>query len=376
MKPWFTFQQNAASDPSVVEIHIIDFIGGWIDDIINRVYNEEIGVTARAFVDQLSKLPDAVKAIHVHINSPGGDVQGGINIANALRAEIAKGRAVTTFVDGMAASIASVIAMAGQKVVMADNALMMVHNPWGWEIGEASDMRKYADILDSMRDQIVATYKWHTKDLSDKDIQALMNDETWMTADEALAYGFATDKVEGLKAAASITRASVKKLKVPEQYQARVEAFLQPAQAPAPAPAAPPAPAATAEELLPLCQTAGASLAFTSELLAAKLPLEQATARIDADKTTREAAAAAARDAEQRASGIRAACALAKVPQLADGYIAGAMPVDAVKAHLTTVTALVDGKLQTDGSLLPDDGPSVAASWKAAIKKNQSMRAH
>lgn len=368
MKPWFRFQ-NVATDPSTVDIHIIDFIGGWIDDMINRYYSEEIGVTARAFVEQLAALPAAVKTLNVHINSPGGDVQAGINIANALREQSSKGRAVVTYVDGIAASIASVIAMAGQRVVMADNALMMIHDPWSFEIGNAADMRKTAAVLDTMRDQIVATYKWHTKDLSDKDIQALMSEETWMTADEAIGYGFATEKVEGLAAAASISRASVKTLKVPEQHRARVDAFLAPVPAPPPSPA--PAPvAATLEQLVPLCQAAGASMAFLQELVSAKLPIDQATARIDSDRQART-------DAAARDTAITGLCKAAKVPQLAQGYIAGAMSIDAVQAHLVTVTALIDGRLATDGSLLPDaGGVDVAGSWKTAFKGTRASRAH
>ncbi|MGE3175914.1 MAG: head maturation protease, ClpP-related [Vicinamibacterales bacterium] len=404
MKPWYRFQ-NVADDPTAVDIHIIDFIGGWIDDMINRYYNEEIGVTARAFVEQLAQLPATVTALRVHINSPGGDVQGGINIANALREQsVSKGRAVTTYVDGIAASIASVIAMAGQKVVMADNALMMIHNPWSWQIGNAAEMRKTADVLDTMREQIVATYKWHTKDdLSDVEIKTLMDDETWMTADEALAYGFATEKVEGLKAAASITRNSLKTLKVPEQHRARVEACLQPAasddeccehcehedceeacvhadghegrhqcathaeteDAARATRRDRRAQAATAEELLPLCQQAGCSVAFVQDLVGAKLPLARARARIEADRTQRAEAGA-------RATQIRGACTLAKVPALADGYIASNMTLQAVKAHLTTVTALVDGRLATDGSLQPDQAPDVGASWKSAFSRTRT----
>src|SRR5690349_6468961 len=117
---WFRFV-NDASDPSTVDIHVIDFIGDWIDQALNEMFGEEISVTAKAFVDQLAALPEGVKAINVHINSPGGDVFAALNIANALRDQQAtKNRTVTTYVDGLAASAASIIAMAGSKVVMAD----------------------------------------------------------------------------------------------------------------------------------------------------------------------------------------------------------------------------------------------------------------
>src|SRR5688500_3592917 len=99
MKSWFRFQ-NLAANPAVAEIHILDLIGGWDEDWIARNYGYDMGVTARAFVEQLAALADTVTTIHVHINSPGGDVQGGINIANALREQqTSKGRTVETFVD-------------------------------------------------------------------------------------------------------------------------------------------------------------------------------------------------------------------------------------------------------------------------------------
>jgi len=362
---WFRFG-TAAADASVAEIHIIDFIGDWIDDAINRAWGEHIGVTARSFVEQLSKLPAAVQTINVHINSPGGDVQGGINIANALRAETAKGRTVVTYVDGIAASIASVIAMAGSRVVMADNALMMIHDPWGFEIGNAAELRKSADVLDTMRDQIVATYRWHST-LEPDAIAGLMAAETWMSADEAIAQGFATEKVEGLKAAALITRASLKTLKVPAEYQARVEALVQP-EPTKPVPAA-------AAEVARLSAEAGASASFIAEIVGANLTLDDAKARIATDKTSREAADQQARAmreaAEARSTDIRAACALAKLPELADAYVAGGMPLDQVRAQLTVMAAKLD-KVEIDTTLVPAGGgpaPSATVALADAYRK-------
>ena len=347
MKSWFRFD-NAANDPSTVDIHIIDFIGGWIDDMLNRLFNEEIGITARAFVEQLAALPDAVKTINVHINSPGGDVQGGINIANALRQQTTQGRTVNTYIDGIAASIASVIAMAGQKVYIADNALVMIHDPWMVAVGDEAEFTKALEILETVKGQTIATYQWHSK-LPAEQIAKLMTAETWMDADEAIAKGFATDKVQGLKAAASITRASLKALKVPDQHRARVEAFCQPAAVqPAPAPAA---------EVTRLCAEAGAPSAFIADLVAANLPIDQAKARIAADKATRDAEAQQARQdreaAEARESAIRGACAVAKAPEFADTLVKSGMSVADVKAHLVVLKARLDA-VTVDGSLHPD----------------------
>src|SRR5690606_18599525 len=125
-------------------------------------------------------------------------------------------------IDGLAASAASIIAMAGQRVRMADNALLMIHNPWTVGIGNAAEMRKTAETLDTGRDTIIATYRWHAT-LDEKDIADLMDAETWMEADEAIGWGFATEKVEGLKAAASLRPQAIAKLEIPEKYRARVE---------------------------------------------------------------------------------------------------------------------------------------------------------
>lgn len=356
---WFRFGRDEA-DASVAEIHIIDFIGDWWADAANRSWGENIGVTARAFVEELSRLPDNVKTIRVHINSPGGDVQAGVNIANALREQASKGRTVETFVDGIAASIASVIAMAGSRVVMADNALMMIHDPWGITMGNARELRKHADVLDAMRDgQIVSSYKWHAT-IDDAEIVALMAAETWMTADEALARGFATEKVEGLKAAASLSKAAFAKLTIPDAYKARVEALIAPEPAPATEPVFDALPIVTA------CSKAGLP-ELAEGFVAAKTALDQVRARLG-EETQRRAEAA------QRATDIRAVCTLAKLPELAEGYIAGGMPLSGVKAQLTVIAAKLD-KVEIDGSLSPGQiapGPRVLSRAAAYRNFNQT----
>ncbi len=343
MKPtgqsWYRIQ-NLAADPSVAEIHIIDFIGGWMDDMMNRIFGEKIGVTARAFVEDLAKLPDSVKSIKVHINSPGGDVQGAVNIANALREQQSKGRTVETIVDGMAASAASIVMMAGSVVRIADNALVMVHNPWSATVGNAAEMRKAAEMLDSVRAQIIATYQWHST-LTPEALASLMDAETWMDADEALANGFATEKVDGLKAAASIDPRAVAKLTVPEKYKARVQAFVKPTD-----PASTPT-AAAATEVLRLCREA-AFLDLAEPLIAEQATLEQVQARIATAKDQRTAEST-------RATDITSACAAAKLPELAADYIAGGMPLSAVKAQLLTVRAKLD-KVEIDTSINLDQG--------------------
>ena len=334
------FDVRAAADGTSADINIFDFIGDWIDDLWGWGGN---GVTtAKSFTDALAALPESVKTIRVHINSPGGDVFGGITIANALRAQQANGRTVETIVEGLAASAASIVAMGGGKVVMADNALMMVHAPWSIAIGNAIDMRRTADDLDTILDALVKTYQWHSP-LSTDEILALVDgvdhQGSWLDADAAIANGFATDKVEGLKAAASLDPRAVAKLTVPDKYRARVDALLA---TPAPPPAA-----ASAADVLRLCRE-GDCLDLAEGLVAAGATLDVVRDQVAMARTARAAAAA-------RVSEITALCAAAQQPDLAAGYISGGMSTAAVRAHLTLITAKLDA-IEIDGTLDPTQG--------------------
>ncbi len=336
-REWFRVVQNSAT-PSIADIHIIDVIGSWDDDWMARNIGCDMGVTARAFIEQLGALADSVSTIRVHINSPGGDVQAGIQIANALRAQAAKGRTVETYIEGLAASIASVIAMAGSRVVIADNALMMVHNPWGGAIGDAREMRRVAAVLDTMRGQIIATYQWHSP-MSAEDLAAFLDAETWLNAEEAIAAGLATEQIAGLQAAAALDPKAIASLRVPDRYRARVEALLQRSPAPSPAPAA-----AAAEEVLRLCRE-GECLDLAEALLREHATVAAVEARIADVRTARAAA-------QQRATQISGLCAAARLPELAPGYTASGMDIAAIQAHLTIVTAKLD-TIEIDGTLKP-----------------------
>ena len=156
------------------------------------------GMDAKRFSDELKALGDINKII-VRINSPGGDVFDGNTIYNILKAHKAQ---VEVRIDGIAASIASVIAMAGDKIIMPENAMMMIHNPWGFAVGDAAEMRKMADALDKIRGSIMVSYRAQTN-LDEKKLFEMMDAETWMTAADAVALGFADEMIESVKAAAS-----------------------------------------------------------------------------------------------------------------------------------------------------------------------------
>jgi ATP-dependent protease ClpP protease subunit len=139
--------------------------------------------------------------IIAHINSPGGYVMEGLAIFNAFAGARAAGRKVTMHIDGLAASMASVIAMAGDEIIMADNALMMIHNPWDVAIGDARELRAAADKLDVIRDQLVRIYSGQTG-LSADDLVPMLDAETWLTSEQALEKKFVTSVVEASSAAA------------------------------------------------------------------------------------------------------------------------------------------------------------------------------
>ena len=171
--------------------------------------------SAAGFRDALKDLGD-VKTINLHINSPGGSVFEGIAIYNMLKQNKAH---VNVYVDGLAASIASVIAMSGDAIFMPSNSMLMIHNPWTMAVGNASELRKQADDLDKITESSIQTYLNQAGDkLDEETLRQLMDDETWLTAKEAVDYGLATEVVEANKAAASISKNFAQRYRhVPEQ---------------------------------------------------------------------------------------------------------------------------------------------------------------
>ncbi|GIN26802.1 MULTISPECIES: head maturation protease, ClpP-related [Bacillus] len=142
--------------------------------------------SSKAFQAELKSLGD-VSSIDLYINSPGGDVFEGQAIHSMLQRHKAK---INVYVDALAGSIASVIAMAGDIITMPSNAMMMIHNPYMGMVGNAAEFRKAADDLDKITESIVSTYLAKAGDkLDDGTLRQLLDEETWLTADEALNYG-------------------------------------------------------------------------------------------------------------------------------------------------------------------------------------------
>lgn len=168
----------------------IDIFG---DIVSEKWFDEE--TSASSFRDALKELGD-VSTINLSINSGGGSVFDGIAIYNMLKSHKAT---VNVYVEGLAASIASVIAMAGDTITMRSGSMMMVHMPLTLSQGNAEEMRKTADTLEKTGDSIVDIYSERTGIPSDE-IRNIMNDETWLSAEEAVEQGWATklDKKEAV----------------------------------------------------------------------------------------------------------------------------------------------------------------------------------
>jgi ATP-dependent protease ClpP protease subunit len=189
-EPFYKFKMEDGEDPSSAELLIFSQIGDW----------EEMGdVSARGFAKELAKLPSSVKRIDLHINSPGGSVFE----ASAIYSRLADHRSTKhVYVDGLAASAASVIAMVGHKIYIRANAMMMIHLPSGITMGNADDMRHMATALDAVTDTMINIYAKRTGGEREA-IRDLMANETWFTPQDAVEQGFA-DEMRGVVKAAAI----------------------------------------------------------------------------------------------------------------------------------------------------------------------------
>lgn len=162
----------------------------YLYDVIDS-WGWPFGVSAKDVLEALNDLGD-VEALTLHINSPGGELSEGITIRNLLRQHKAR---VTTVVDGLAASAASFVALAGDEVVMAPNAEIMVHEPWGAVVGDAQDMHAAAGMLDKAGDNIARMYA-HKAGGDVAEWRDVMHQETWYSDEEAVTAGLADRVLE------------------------------------------------------------------------------------------------------------------------------------------------------------------------------------
>jgi ATP-dependent Clp protease, protease subunit len=178
---------------------------------------DETDTSAASFKKDLDAVGD-VDTINLYINSPGGNVFEGVAIHNMLKRHKAK---INVYVDALAASIASVIAMAGDTIHMPKNAMLMIHNPWTWTYGNAAELRKVADDLDRIGNSVKQTYLQKAGDkLTEEKLQEMLDAETWLSADEAYEHGLCDVVLEASQIAASISDELFSKYKnVPKQLK-------------------------------------------------------------------------------------------------------------------------------------------------------------
>lgn len=178
--------------PGIIEMYVYGYVepdsyDWWTDEVI------ESETSASHFRSELAKYPD-VSQINIYINSYGGSVFEGTAIYNQLKRHPAQ---KTVYVDGFACSIAAVIAMAGDKVIMPRNTLMMIHNVWNVAIGNARELRKAADDLDViMEANRQAFLQKAGGKLTEENLIEMMDAETWLTAEQCIAYGLADEYAE------------------------------------------------------------------------------------------------------------------------------------------------------------------------------------
>lgn len=190
---WFNFTQPSSVE-EVPEIVIYDFIGSANPE------NEEGGMSGKAFCDGLKNLERmGYKKANLRLNSQGGFIHDGFAMYNAIKQSPIE---INAYIDALAASTASWVAMACNKVYMAANSEMMIHDPWSYVVGKSEDMRSEADHLDSLKTMIINTYAEKTG-LEPKKIAKMMAATTWMDGAKAVELGFADGVVNSSKTVAS-----------------------------------------------------------------------------------------------------------------------------------------------------------------------------
>ena len=337
MRPCFQFS-NLASEDAPATLSIFDEIGFW-------------GVQAKDFIRDLSAVKS--KSLNVEINSPGGDVFAGLAIFNALRSS---GKEIVVTVLGVAASAASLIAMAGDRIVMPKNTFMMVHNPWSFAMGNADELRDTADTLDKIGSSLRLTYAARTG-LPEDEIAEMLSTDTWLTADEALAKGFATEVIDNVAAKASfdMTRADL-----PEAVRAVFAAAKEPTPAPEPTPE--PKVEPSVADALP---------ADPEPLMSERIVEAAQAAGFGEYGAVWAVACTTVEEMQARVSGAReinSLCALAK-SKSADAWIRAGKTVTDVRAMLIKSMAVDDEANHTDSTPRTNPAP-VAAAVKPATTAN------
>ncbi len=331
MPGWYEICARATG----VQITIYDEIGAF-------------GVSAKGFLAELGAAPEGAP-IDLRLNSPGGSVFDAVAIHNALRRHTG---AVTVWIDGIAASAASYVAMAGDEIVMPANAFLMIHDPSGLVAGTAGDMRAMAEALDRIKTTLVRGYAGRTGRPEDE-IAALMSAETWFDAGEALAAGLATRLADPVRMAARFDIARFRNAP-PELVEAVT----------APEAEEPPAAQADQDHQDPGAEAEGADTGSGPESGPAPDP--------DPAPDTGPDTGAIRAQGVAHARAVIDLCQLAGQPQMAGRFLEEDVSLEAVRARLLALKAEASPEITAHH---PQPGPSPSARpWSEILASTFKLK--
>ncbi|MEZ1317003.1 Clp protease ClpP [Pseudomonas fluorescens] len=332
-KTWYAVHASGEAAERVIEVFVYGEIGTW-------------GITANQFVQDLRAMDDGVSPVIAAFNSIGGDLFDGLAMHNALSR---LGERCTGRIDALAASAASVAVCGAHRVVIASNAMLMIHNPWTYAAGDAEDFRKVADVLDQTMEAIIAAYKAKAPDIDEVELRRLVAAETWLTANEAVALGLADEIGDGVTVKACLGQGAVL-----QRYQhAPAELLAQLDEPPEPdpdldleptdPPQTPPVVDATKLALMitQRCAEAGISNLVTPLLSSTQLENESI---VEAGLV--------------RAKAINDLCVAARLPEFSAEFVSAGLDAAAVRARLFDKIVGSGRGFEIDNSLPLDDDPA------------------
>ena len=330
-KTWYALQASGEAAERVIEVFVYGEIGTW-------------GITANQFVQDLRAMDDGVSPVIAAFNSIGGDLFDGLAMHNALSR---LGERCTGRIDALAASAASVAVCGAHRVVIAANAMLMIHNPYTYAGGDAEDFRRVADVLDQTLEAIIAAYKAKAPDIDDAELRRMVNAETWLTANEALALGLADEVGDGINVKACLGQGAV--LQRYQHAPAGLVAQLDEPPEPDPElePVEPPL-------VAPVVDSAKLALMITQRCTAAGIsnlvePLLNST-QLESEEIVLAGLA--------RAKAVNDLCVAARLPEFSAEYVAAGLDAAAVRARLFDKIVTSGKGFEIDNSLPLDDDPA------------------
>ncbi|WP_223546731.1 head maturation protease, ClpP-related [Pseudomonas sp. A-B-19] len=356
-KTWYTLQASGEAAERVIEVFVYGEIGTW-------------GITANQFVQDLRVLDDGVSPVIAAFNSIGGDLFDGLAMHNALSR---LGERCTGRIDALAASAASVAVCGAHRVVIASNAMLMIHNPYTYVSGDAEDFRRVADVLDQTLEAIIAAYKAKAPDIDEVELRRLVANETWLTAGEAVALGLADEVGDGVTVKACLGQGAV--LQRYQHAPAELLAQLDEPSEPDPElepddpPQTPPVVDSTKLALMITQRCAEAGISNLVE------PLLSST-RLESEEIVQAGLT--------RAKAVNDLCVAARLPEFSVEYVAAGLDVAAVRARLFDKIVSSGKGFEIDNSLPLNNDPAPPVQAKqpdptsiwAARQAAQSGTAH